>query len=148
MNPKDRQREKISILSNILGQEPMFDGSFLDVPKEVRALTDKDLVDVSHLGNLVRFSTEQEGLKMDVKVHQDVAPDVEALFAAAKEAGFDFKLNSGFRNVAHQRAEYLSDTDEAFIKKESQLEEGDIGWNPKTIEVKRLDIQSIILVKL
>ena len=136
ISDKDRQREKISVLSNILGQEPMFDGSFLDVPEEVLELTDADLVDVSHLGNYVRGGELTE-TKYDVKVHKDAAPDVEGLFAAAKKAGFDFKLNSGYRNVAHQRAEYLSDTDEAFIAKENRLKKGMRGWNPEKYRSKK-----------
>ncbi len=123
ISDKDRQREKISVLSNILGQEPMFDGSFLDVPEEVLELTDADLVDVSHLANYVRGG-ELTDTKHDVQVHKDVAPDVEALFAAAKKDGHDFKLNSGYRNVAHQREEYLADHDPKFMAREKNNEKG------------------------
>ena len=123
IDQKDRQREKISVLSNILGQEPMFDGSFLDVPEEVLELTDADLVDVSHLANYVRGG-ELTDTKHDVQVHKDAAPDVEALFAAAKKDGHDFKLNSGYRNVAHQREEYLADHDPKFMAREKNNEKG------------------------
>ena len=46
-----------------------------------------------------------------IKIRKDVAPDLIKLLIASKQAGYDIKLNSGYRNYAEQKEEFEKDSE-------------------------------------
>ena len=55
------------------------------------------------------LNTNNDG--QTIKIRKDVAPDLIKLLIASKQAGYDIKLNSGYRNYAEQKEEFEKDSE-------------------------------------